>query len=84
MQIMNEVLFYFGTRLGVKLTWGHAHKTRSRYLLGDTFKKFDEHPRRFDMGVPPWSYIFWFLVAPLNSTKIEDSAGPRDALYLDN
>ena len=54
MQIMNMtgyVLFWYF--LGVKLTWGHAHKTRSWYLLGVTFKKFDEHPRHLYMGVPP-------------------------------
>ena len=44
------VLFWY--LLGVKLTWGHAHKTRFWYLLGVTFKKSDEHSRHFYMGVP--------------------------------
>ena len=39
--------------LGVKLTRGHAHKTRSWYLLGDVFKKSDDHPCHFYMGAPP-------------------------------
>ena len=54
MQVMNMtgyVLFWY--LLGVKLTWGHAHKTRSWYLLGVSFRKSDEHPRHFYMGVPP-------------------------------
>ena len=54
MQIMNmtgSVLFWYP--LGVKLTWGHAHKTRSWYLLGVAFKKSDEHPRHFLYGSSP-------------------------------
>ena len=54
MRIMNMtgyVLFWY--LLGLKLTWGHAHKTRSWYLLGVTFEKFDEHPHHFYVGVPP-------------------------------
>ena len=45
------VLFWY--HLGVKLTWGHAHKTRSCYLLGVTFKNSNEHHRHFNMGVFP-------------------------------
>ena len=46
---------FFRYLLAVKLTWGHAHKTRSwyMYLLGVTFKKSEEHPCHFYMGVPP-------------------------------
>ena len=54
MQIMDMtgyVLFWY--LLGVKLTWGHAHKTTSCYLLGVTFKKSNEPPHHFYMGVPP-------------------------------
>ena len=54
MNMTGYVLFWY--LLGVKLTWGHAHKTRSWYLLGVTFKKSDEHPRHFYMGsflLPP-------------------------------
>ena len=53
MQIMNMtgyVLFWY--LLAVKLTLGHAHKTRYLYLLGVTLKKSDEHPCHFYMGVP--------------------------------
>ena len=53
MQVMDMtgyVLFWY--LLGVKLTWGHAHNTRSWYLLGATFKRSDEYPRHFYMGVP--------------------------------
>ena len=50
MNMTGYVLFWY--LLGLKLTWGHAHKTRSWYLLEVTFKKFDEHPRHFYMGVP--------------------------------
>ena len=53
MQVMNMtgyVLFWY--LLGVKLTWGHAHKTSTWYLLKVTFKKSDEHPCHFYMGVP--------------------------------
>ena len=47
-------MFYFGTSyLGVKLTWGHAHKTKSWYLLGVTFKKSDEHPSLLYGSTPP-------------------------------
>ena len=53
MNMTDYVLFWY--LLGLKLTWGHAHKTRSWYLLGVTFKKSDEHPRHFYMGVPPGS-----------------------------
>ena len=54
MQIMNMTGYvFFWYLLGLKLTWGHAHKTRSWYLLGVTSKKPDEHPRHFYMGVPP-------------------------------
>ena len=41
------ILFWY--LLGVKLTWGDAHKTRSWYLLGANLKKSDEHPRHFYM-----------------------------------
>ena len=54
MQIMNMtgyVLFWY--LLGLKLTWGHAHKASSWYLLGVTLKKSDEHPHHFYMAVPP-------------------------------
>ena len=51
MSMTGYVLFWY--LLAVKLTWGHVHKTRSWYLLGVTFKKSDEHPRYFYMGVPP-------------------------------
>ena len=44
------VLFWYP--LGVKLTWGHAHKTRTWYLLGVTLKKCNKHPRHFYIGVP--------------------------------
>ena len=66
MQAMNmtgNVLFWY--LLGVKLTWGHAHKTRSWYLLGATFKKSDEHPRDFYMRVPP----------PRECTSIHEESG---------
>ena len=37
-----------------KLTWTHAHKTRSRCRLGVSFnKKSEEHHRQFYMGAPP-------------------------------
>ena len=51
MNMKGYVLFWY--HLGVKLPWGNAHKTRSWYLLGVAFKKCDEHPRHFHMGVPP-------------------------------
>ena len=44
------VLFWYP--LGVKLTWDHAHKTRTWYLLGVTFKKSDKHPYHFYMAIP--------------------------------
>ena len=47
----DSLLFWY--RLGLKLICGHAHKTRSWYLLGVTLKKSDELPRHFYMGVPP-------------------------------
>ena len=56
MQIVNMtgyVLFWY--LLEVKLAWGH--KTRPWYLLGVTFKKSDEHPCHFDMGVPPGLFV---------------------------
>ena len=59
MQIMNMtgcVLFWYP--LGIKLALGHAHKTRSRYLLGVTFKESAEHPRHFYMGVPPSGLLY--------------------------
>ena len=64
MQVMNMtayVLFWY--LLGVKLTWGHAYKTRSWYLLGVTFKKSDEHPRHFYMGSPPGPFMVKTVVA---------------------
>ena len=67
MQAMNmtgNVLFWY--LLGVKLTWGHAHKTRSWYLLGATFKKSDEHPRDFYMRAPP---------PPRECTSIHEESG---------
>ena len=60
------VLFWY--LLGLKLTWGHAHKTRSWYLLGVTFRKSEEHPGHFYMGVPPG--MKWYQLAP----EILDSA----------
>ena len=36
-----------------KINLGPRHKSRSWYLLGVAFKKSDEHPRRFYMGVLP-------------------------------
>ena len=54
MQVTNMTGYVlFWDLLGVKLAWGHAHKTRSSYLLGVTFKKSDEHLRHFYMGVLP-------------------------------
>ena len=51
MNITGYVIFWY--LLGVKLTWEHAHETRSWYLLGIRFKKSDEHPRHFYTGFPP-------------------------------
>ena len=59
MKMTGYVLFWY--LLGVKLTWGHAHKTRSWYLLGVAFKKSDEHPCHFYMGVPPGQLTFLLL-----------------------
>ena len=39
--------------LGIKNLLSHAHQTRFWYLLGYISKISDEHPRYFDMGVPP-------------------------------
>ena len=44
------VLFWYLS--GVKVTWGRAHRARSWYLLGVTFKKSDEHPHHYCMGAP--------------------------------
>ena len=43
--------------LGVKVTWDHAHKTRSWHLLGFAFKKSNKHPGDFYMRVPPPSRV---------------------------
>ena len=51
------VLFWY--LLGVKLPWGHTQKTRFWYLLGVAFKKSDEHPRHFYLGVPPGFYTIY-------------------------
>ena len=72
MQIMNMtgyVLFWY--LLGVKLTWGHAHKTRSWYLLGVTLKNPTSSPVTFiwespphpaaSTGFKPVSWAFFFL-----------------------
>ena len=56
MNMTGYVLFW--NLLGVKLPWGYSHKTRSWCLLGVTFKKSDEHPCHFYMGVSPWDPIF--------------------------
>ena len=54
MKIMNmRVYVLFWYLLGTKLTWGHAHKTRSWYLLGVTVKNSNEHHHHFHMGVSP-------------------------------
>ena len=45
------VLFWY--LLGVKLTWGHAHKTRSWYLLGVTLKNSTSTPVTFMWEFPP-------------------------------
>ena len=53
MQIMNMtgyILFWY--LLGVKLTWGHVHKTRSWYPSGVAFKKSEEHPLTFVWEFP--------------------------------
>ena len=63
-----QVMFYFSISR-VKLTWGHAHKTWSWYLLGVAFTKSDEHPRHFYMGVPlPQANILKYI----KSSRIKD------------
>ena len=51
MNMAGYVLFWY--LLGVKLTWGHAHKTRSWYLLGVTFKTIRPAPQSLLYGCPP-------------------------------
>ena len=67
------ILFWY--LLGLKLTWGHAHKTRSWYLLGVTFRKSDEHPRHFWMGVPP-GLLPLLCYPPLSLSLPNDSRCP--------
>ena len=67
------VIFWY--LLGVKLTWGHAHKTRSWYLLGVTFKKSDKHPRHLYMGVPPQvlMHLFSCLVLDIHVVSLSSN-----------
>ena len=80
MNMTGYVLFWY--LLGLKLTWGRAHKTRSWCLLGVTFKKSDEH---FNMGVPPGlkdaTLVPWNYRSKCSKVwKMEDGLG-RHAIY---
>ena len=66
MNMTGYVLFWY--LLGVKLTWGHAHKTGSWYLLGVTFKKSDEHPRHFPS--PPGNRLYAILIIIIKNNII--------------
>ena len=54
MNMTGYVSFWY--LLGLKLTWGHAHKTRSWYILGVAFKKSDAAPPSLLYGSPPREY----------------------------